>query len=133
MPTYRRGVIGIRTESAKRRAQLPGCDASGGSPYTRFRRALETGDVALVKAAAAELPHVGLVDALKIVWLYREDDQLYERAAVRWVGRFALEATSATLEDVQSALSGLAGVAMGFPGALEELANLCRDCGITRI
>jgi hypothetical protein len=52
---------------------------------------------------------------------------------VRWVGRFALEAKTATLEDVQAALSGLAGVAMGFPGALDELAKLCRDCGISRV
>jgi hypothetical protein len=37
------------------------------------------------------------------------------------------------LEDVQAALSGLAGVAMGFPGALEELADLCRECGIQPI
>jgi hypothetical protein len=106
---------------------------SGGSPYARFQRALETGDIALVRAAAAELPQVELGDALRIVWLYRDDDQLYERAAVRWVGRFALEAKRATLEDVQTALSGLASVAMGFPSALEDLANLCRDCGITRI
>jgi hypothetical protein len=43
------------------------------------------------------------------------------------VGRFALEAKTATPEDLQTALSGLAGVAMGFL-ALEELADLCRDC-----
>jgi hypothetical protein len=83
-----------------------------------------------VRAAAVELPQVGVVDALRIVWAFRKDDQLYERAAVRWVGRFALEAKTATLEDVQTALSGLAGVATGFPGALEELTNLCRECGI---
>ena len=106
---------------------------SGGSPYTRFQRALETGDIALVRAAAAELPHVGLDDALRIVWIYREDEQLYERAAVRWIGRFALEAPAATLEDMRAALSALAGVATGFPGALEKLANICRECGITRV
>ena len=106
---------------------------SGGSSYTRFRRALETGDIALVKAAAAELPRVELGDALRIVWLYREDDQLFERAAVRWVGRFSLEAKKATLEDVQTALSDLSAIAMGLPGALENLAKLCRECGITRV
>lgn len=81
----------------------------------------------------AELPYVGLGDALRIVWAFRKDDQLYERAAVRWVGRFALEAKNATLEDVQLALSTLGAVAMGFPGALDGLANLCRECGIQRI
>jgi hypothetical protein len=106
---------------------------SGGSPYTRFQRALATEDIALVRAAAAELPHVGLGDALKIVWLYREDDQLYERAAVRWIGRFALEAPAATLEDVQTALSAFGAVAIGFPDALTELANLWRDCGIRHV
>jgi hypothetical protein len=106
---------------------------SGGSPYTRFQRALKTGDIALVRAAAAELPNLGLGDALRIVWLYREDEPLYERAAVRWIGRFALEAPRATLEDVQAAVSALAAVALGFPGALEELANICRDCGVTRV
>jgi hypothetical protein len=29
--------------------------------------------------------------------------------------------------EVQTALSGPAGVTMGFPGALEELTNLCRE------
>jgi hypothetical protein len=106
---------------------------SGGSPYTRFQRALQTGDIALVRAAAAELPQVELGDALRIVWLYREDDQLFERAAVRWVGRFALEAKAATLEDVQSALSALNAIAMGCPAALDERARLCAACGISRV
>jgi hypothetical protein len=39
------------------------------------------------------------------------------------VGRFTLEAKTATLKDVQAALSGLAGVAIDFPRALEELAT----------
>jgi hypothetical protein len=34
---------------------------------------------------------------------------------------------------VQSALSGLAGVGMGVPEALLQLANLCRKCGKQRI
>ncbi|HEX2396979.1 MAG TPA: hypothetical protein VHI73_02440 [Solirubrobacteraceae bacterium] len=80
-----------------------------------------------MRAAAAELPQVGLVDALRIVWAFREDDQLYERAAVWWVGRFALEGQDRDLEGVQTAVSGPASVAMGLPGALEEQTNLCRE------
>src|SRR4051812_24937866 len=38
---------------------------SDGSAYTRFRRALDTGNLPLVRAAAAELPHVDLADALE--------------------------------------------------------------------
>jgi hypothetical protein len=71
---------------------------SGGSPYVRFRRALDSGNLTLVRAAAAELPRVELGDALRIVWLMRDDDQLYERACVRWLGRFCLEAPQATLD-----------------------------------
>ena len=70
---------------------------------------------------------------MRIVWVFREDDQLFEGAAVRWVGRFSLEAKKATLEDVQAALASLGAVAMGCAGALEELANLCRECEIARI
>lgn len=105
---------------------------SQGSPYTRFKRALDTGNLTLVRAAAAELPRVELGDALRIVWLMRDDDALYERAAVRWLGRFCLEAATVTLEDVQAAASDLAAIAMGFPGSLDRLASRCRDCGITR-
>jgi hypothetical protein len=106
---------------------------SGGSPSARFRRALETGNLTLVRAAAAELPAVGLADALRIVWLMREDDALYERACVRWLGRFCLEARTATLADVHAAATSLSGVAAGMPGALDRLAALCRDCGISRV
>ena len=42
---------------------------SGGSPYARFKRALLPGNLALVRAAAAELPAVDLADALAICLL----------------------------------------------------------------
>jgi hypothetical protein len=37
-----------------------------GSPYARFRRALETGNELLVVSAARELPRIALDDALRI-------------------------------------------------------------------
>jgi hypothetical protein len=41
---------------------------SQGSPYTRFDRALKTGNLNIIRAAAAELPRPpDLGDALKIV------------------------------------------------------------------
>jgi hypothetical protein len=105
---------------------------SGNSPYTHFRRPLETGDVALVRAAAAELPQVGLVDALRIVWAFREDDQLYERAAVWWVGRFALEGQDRDLggRSDRGLRPGIRGDGpSGRPGGADE--SLPRECGIT--
>jgi hypothetical protein len=38
-----------------------------GGPYPRFRRALATGNPTLATAAAAELPRLGLGDALELV------------------------------------------------------------------
>lgn len=77
---------------------------SQGSAYGRFRRALQTGNLALVRAAALELPTIRLDDALRVCLLIRDNDPAqYERAALRWVGRFALEARTATLADVRAA------------------------------
>ena len=71
---------------------------SQGSAYARFRRALETGNELLVIATARELARVPLEDALRICLLIRGGDlDRYERAAVRWLGRFALEARSVTI------------------------------------
>lgn len=47
---------------------------SEGSPYSRFRRALTTGNLLLVRAAAAELLRVDLPDALRICLLIRRGD-----------------------------------------------------------
>src|SRR4051794_1119522 len=53
-----------------------------GRPYTWFKAALARGDLAGVRAAAAELPHVDLTDALAVCLLMsRRDDPSYERAA----------------------------------------------------
>jgi len=45
-----------------------------GGSYARFRRALDTGNLTLVRAAAAELPRINLVDALRICVLLRAAD-----------------------------------------------------------
>jgi hypothetical protein len=72
---------------------------SDGSAYVRFRRALEIGNELLVVAAARELPRVALDDALRICLVLREGDpDRYQRAAVRWLGRFALEAGTSPSE-----------------------------------
>jgi hypothetical protein len=46
-----------------------------GGPYARFRRALDSGNLTLVRAAAAELPAVNLEDALRICLLLRDADR----------------------------------------------------------
>src|SRR5437588_10758503 len=81
---------------------------SDGNPYARFRRALETGNEALVTAAALELPRIALDDALRICLVLRGGDAArYERAAVRWLGRFALEGRKVTIDDLRIAADAL--------------------------
>jgi hypothetical protein len=43
---------------------------SEGSAYARFRRALDARDAFGASAAALELPHVGLADALELTLIY---------------------------------------------------------------
>lgn len=70
---------------------------SQGNPYSRFQRALETRNLTIIEAAAAELPTIKLDDALVILSL-----------------RLLLE-TPAGLSDVRFAL------------ALVERLPACRD------
>ena len=63
-----------------------------GSPYARFRRALDIGKLPLVLAAAAELPRLELDDGLRVLLLMAEQDKgRFDRAAVRWLARLALD------------------------------------------
>jgi hypothetical protein len=94
-----------------------------GSPYVNFLRALDRGDILLVRSAAAELPRINLGDALRICMVFRTSPEpgLFERAAVRWLGRFCLEA-----KDVQ-----LAELEQAHPDeAFAHLTELCEAHGI---
>jgi hypothetical protein len=72
-----------------------------GRPYTRFRRALQTGDPRLVRMIAAELPRIDLADALDVFRvLAAADDPAWNRAGVRWVRRLCDEAAGLELVDV---------------------------------
>jgi hypothetical protein len=104
---------------------------SDGNPYARFKRALETGNEALVTAAALELPRVALDDALRICLVLRGGDAArYERAAVRWLGRFALEARSVTIEDLRLAADALDALPARATEAMERLQELCVRRGV---
>ena len=71
-----------------------------GSPYARFKRAID------IRGAAAELPQVQPHDALAILPLLAEKEPArYERAAARWLARFALE-RQVGLEEIGAALVG---------------------------
>ena len=105
--------------------------SSDGNPYARFRRALETGNESLVTAAALELPRIALDDALRICLVLRGGDPArYERAAVRWLGRFALEARRVTIHDLRAAADALDALPARPTEAMEKLQRLCVARGV---
>ena len=102
-----------------------------GSPYVRFRRSLETGNPHLVRAAARELPQVALDDALRICLVLRDGDHdRYERAAVRWLGRFALEGRDITIAELRLAADALDVLPDQPSEAMERLQALCLARGV---
>jgi hypothetical protein len=99
---------------------------SQGSAYGRFRQALDGGNATIALAAAADLPHVGLVDALELLLLLLESEPTrYERAALRWHGRYCREVTDVDLAEAQAVLACLAGLRGRRPEpAAHALADL---------
>ena len=108
---------------------------SQGHPLARLRRALSTGNPLLVRAAAAELPHVELDDALAIcLVLLDSEPEYYEPAAVRFLGRLLLERRGLTLADTEHAAGWPAGLG-GGEGSRQcalGLAELCAEVGLER-
>jgi hypothetical protein len=79
-----------------------------GSAYTRLRRAIQTGNLAIIHATAAELGHISLRDALGILLVIeREAEERFDAAAVRWAGRLALETPDLELAELAGALESL--------------------------
>jgi hypothetical protein len=107
---------------------------SQGGPYPRFRRALATGNATIATAAAAELPRLGLEDALALLLLYRDTDaRRFERAAVRWHGRLCLEVRGLSSADAGLALAALRALAAGEPApGADALAGLLEAYGLAR-
>jgi predicted transport protein len=101
--------------------------SDAGSAYSRFQRALMTGNLTIIRAAAAELPAVRLDDALQVCVLLRDrEPERYERAAVRWIGRFCVERPDVTLEDVDHARAAFGLMRRDPAAALGVLQRLCR-------
>jgi hypothetical protein len=66
---------------------------SEGHPGARFRRAIQRGNLTAAEQAAFEIPFLPLEDARALVELYAEKgDRKYERAALKYLGRYLAEA-----------------------------------------
>jgi hypothetical protein len=82
---------------------------SDGSAVSRLQRALKMPNSTSlqIRAIAAELPQVGLEDALAITLaLLDREPESFSRNAARWASRFALE-QKLTLPDTQLVLAAL--------------------------
>ena len=89
---------------------------SQGSPHTRFRRALESGNPLIARAAAHELAEISLPDALSLLLLIRDREQAnYPRLAIRWHRRLTDSARRMSLEESNLALAALLAMASGVP------------------
>jgi hypothetical protein len=82
---------------------------SQGSPYARFRRALDSQNATVALATATELDYVSLPDALELVLLMVDDPRRFRRAALRWHARYSAEVPDVGFEEAQAVLACLAG------------------------
>jgi hypothetical protein len=106
---------------------------SSGSPYARFQRALATGNLNVIRAAAAELPRIGLAEAAAILLvILRAEPSQYERAAVRWLGRLCLERSRVELADLSRAAAALGALPERPDAARPALEEVCRRAGQER-
>ena len=102
-----------------------------GAAYANFRSALRSGNLLLAKAAAAELPQVGLTDALHMCLLMSSQaDERFDRAATRWLARFAQERPSVGLDELRHALFALEALPYNPDAARGLLARLCTEHGL---
>lgn len=77
-------------------------------------------------AAARELPHLGLDDALELtVLVARKDPRRHPRIAARWLQRYLEEDPEATIEEASLAAASLAALpGAGFGEAVQTLKAL---------
>ena len=98
-----------------------------GSALTRYRRALERRHIFGAEVAAKEMAFLSLRDALGLLALYgAEDSPKFDRGAVRWLGRLALESDDLSLDDLQLAAAALQGLRRRPDSTLEVLRDLSR-------
>lgn len=100
---------------------------SQGSAHGRFSRAIHRRNLYAAELALREIGTPSLVDALDYLELLAEvKPEKLPGAAVRWHGRFELEATALSIAESQLALAALAALCAGDRTATEILRRLLR-------
>jgi len=99
---------------------------SQGTAHGRFTRAIANGNLRSAEMAARELGRLALADALALTALLAlQESDRFDRAAVRWHGRFALETRGLSLDESQLALAAVAALhGPAAASAAETLASL---------
>jgi hypothetical protein len=91
------------------------------------------GDLTAARAAAADLPHVGLEEAAELLMLIAtKDPQKLDAAAVRFLGRACLERPFITLADTQLLGACLAQLARPDPESCLAFAAALRRLRLER-
>ena len=106
--------------------------ATNGQPSAseRFRRALTVGNPRQVRAAAAELPDIGVTEAAAIlIVIERTEPENYEPTALRWLAQLATAGTGIDLGGIADAAAALAALPYD-PRARERVAAVCRAAGL---
>ena len=86
--------------------------------WAAHKRAIETGNLVIAEATARELGRLTLEEALQLVFLYAEREPAkFERAALRWFGRYLEEGKGVTLLKAQLALAARAELRSGSDAA----------------
>jgi hypothetical protein len=81
---------------------------SSGSAYGRFRQALDNNNLLAAKAAAIELNHVGLAEALELTLLIlAKEPTRFRAAALRWHARYCGD-NKVSIEEATAVLGLLA-------------------------
>src|ERR1700749_3269274 len=96
-----------------------------------FRDALASGDIERVMQMARNLGQsVRLDDALRICLLVRDEPERFQRAAVKWLGRFGLEGRAFWIIDLQEGANAQDPMPAHPAAAMERLATLCVAHGV---
>jgi hypothetical protein len=93
---------------------------------------LDTRNMLLIRAAAAELPFISLEDALRVCVVLRDQEPArFDAAATRWIARYCAERPGVTLDDVDQACSAFEQMRVDPAGALEMLQVLCEPRAVS--
>jgi hypothetical protein len=79
-----------------------------GHPRAIFSRAIERGNLTLAEQVAREVPNLTLEEALRLLFLYAEEDPLrYEKAALRWLDLYLAKGKAVSLLKMNLASAAL--------------------------